>query len=153
MAQRDKPLLHLVPSSGDPGTHSDELDWFFRTLDSESGNRSAMGGQLLAVWNGTNAVSNMRESNFYTDAQAGWPSMLRRIDGSIMGGAAGCIFRRGRAVWRSLVCLTWAQQWDLARWYEHRRHIPAEWEQVPDERVRDAHRAYYAAREADHGHA
>jgi hypothetical protein len=147
---KDKPLLHLVSATNDPGLHSEELAWFFQALDADAGNRSALGNQLAAAWNGINATGCHSESNFYTDQQAGWPDKVQRLDGSF-GASTVCLFRRGRTVWRALKCLEWEKQGDLTAWYEPRQYFPPGVEPVPVERVRVAHGAYYEARGADNG--
>jgi len=148
---KEKPRLHLVAGTNDPGTHCEDLEWFFQVLDSEAGNKSALGAQLAAAWNGINAAGCNSESNFYTDEQCGWPHLVQRLDGHPAGGTMLTHFRKGRIIFRALVTLTRGQRYTLADYYTPRQFRPPGAEGPSPERVREAHGAYYAAREVEHG--
>jgi len=128
MSKRDQPALYLVLGDKDPELHHQDLEWYYRCAASLCGIRSSMGGQV-AVLEGIAGGSYATESNFYSDAQTGWPDSGESYVG------------RCRRIFQALTMLTWTQQQTLEIHYEYKR------EPVPlsESAIREAHRAFIHA--------
>jgi hypothetical protein len=159
MSTKEKPRLHLVAGNGDPELFNTDLDWFFGCFDAECGLKSSQGGDMggyqINTANGGGMEAKTRNSDNdgeevtvkakkpviarqenlpYTDRHASFKSNERLNHEQ-------CVFTRGRRVWQRLSRIPWALQEVLRTLYEPRRERP----HIPEQRVREAHRAYREA--------
>jgi hypothetical protein len=120
---------------------SPDLDWYFRVADSESGLRSAFGGQLAKVESGQTPAGTPRPQGAPTAQLSSTQQPHSKPDLEYTDRQIGA-FRRSRRIYASLSRIAYAHQKLLASYYEDRRVAQA----FPADAVEAAHGAFFIMR-------